>query len=105
MQVSLNTRLSPELSGALREFAAREKKSIASVVEAALEQYLKEVNPMFELYKEWRKDSEEMIADGIPGSLDCGEEKARQDFSDYADLPEIISFEDMFKLEKQYENK
>jgi hypothetical protein len=39
-QVSLNTRISPELEVALREFAAREKKSIASVVEAALKMYL-----------------------------------------------------------------
>jgi hypothetical protein len=56
-------------------------------------------------YAEWRKVSEEMLADGYAGSLDCGEKKVREDFSAYAELPKEISFEEMFRLEKEYEAK
>lgn len=57
---------------------------------------------LMDLYREWRKVSEEMLADGMQGSLDCGELKVREDFSTFAELPEVISFEEMFKLEKTY---
>jgi len=66
---------------------------------------IKEVSPMknlISIYTEWRKVSEEMLADGYKGSLDCGETRVREDFSSFAELPEVITFEEMFKLEKQY---
>jgi len=58
---------------------------------------------LMDLYKEWRTVSEEMLRDGFAGSLDCGEEKVRKDFTEYAELREEISFEEMFELEKAYE--
>jgi hypothetical protein len=54
------------------------------------------------LYAEWRKISEGMLADGYVGSIDCGEKKVRKDFSDFAELDKEISFEEMYKLEKNY---
>ena len=57
---------------------------------------------LMELYREWRKISEEMLIDGHLGSLDCGEGKVREDFSVFAELQEVISFEEMFKLEQNY---
>lgn len=54
------------------------------------------------LYVEWRKVSEEMLEDGFKGSVDCGDKAVREDFSNYADLQEIISFEEMLELEKEY---
>ena len=57
-----------------------------------------------ELYREWRLASEEMLEDGYTGSLDCGEQKVREDFSNFAELEEEITFEQMFELEKEYEN-
>jgi len=64
---------------------------------------LREEAKMKNLYKEWRKVSEEMLQDGYAGSLDCGEPKVREDFSTFAELEEEITFEDMFRLEKEYE--
>lgn len=55
------------------------------------------------LYAEWREVSEEMIADGIPGDVDCGYGENRQDFSNFAELDYVISFEDMLELERDYE--
>ena len=57
------------------------------------------------VYAEWRKISEEMLKDGFKGSVDCGEASVREDFSNYAELSEIISFEDMLELEKEYNKK
>lgn len=57
------------------------------------------------VYAEWRKISEEMLEDGFKGSVDCGEASVREDFSNYAELSEIISFEDMLELEKEYNKK
>nr|WP_241635629.1 hypothetical protein [Fusobacterium gastrosuis] len=54
------------------------------------------------LYADWREVSEEMLADGYKGSVDCGEERVREDFSNYAGLETVISFEQMFELEKEY---
>lgn len=62
-------------------------------------------NVLFNVYKEWRKVSEEMLEDGMGGSVDCGEESVRKDFSDYAGLEEEITFEDMYELEKRYEGQ
>ena len=54
------------------------------------------------LYAEWRKVSEEMLEEGFKGSIDCGDKAVREDFSNYAELQEIISFEEMLELEKEY---
>ena len=65
------------------------------------EEIMKDV--LFNVYYEWRKVSEEMLEDGISGSVDCGEESVRKDFSNYAGLENVISFEEMLKLEERYE--
>lgn len=62
-------------------------------------------NNLMEQYKEWRLASEEMLEDGFTGSLDCGEQKVREDFSRFAELSEVISFEKMLELEKSFENE
>lgn len=56
-------------------------------------------------YAEWRKISEEMLEEGFKGSIDCGDKAVREDFSNYAELSETISFEDMLELEKEYNKK
>jgi len=38
-------------------------------------------------------------------SVDCGESRVREDFSAYAELKEIISFEEMWELEKEYKKE
>lgn len=43
-----------------------------------------------------------MLEDGFKGSIDCGDKTVREDFSNYAELPETISFEEMEQLEKEY---
>lgn len=58
---------------------------------------------LFNHYCEWRKVSEEMLSDGMNGSIDCGEASVREDFSNYAGLEEEITFEQMLELEKRYE--
>lgn len=50
------------------------------------------------IYKEWRKLNEELEC-----SSDCGEAAAREDFSNYADLENEISFEDMLELERDFD--
>lgn len=57
------------------------------------------------LYADWRAVSEEMLKDGFSGSIDCGESRVREDFSNYAELNNTISFEQMFELEKEYEKE
>jgi|GEM_PF-5859793 len=47
-QVTLNTRISPEISTALDAYAKATGKSKASLIEAALKNYLKEESPMSE---------------------------------------------------------
>lgn len=61
-------------------------------------------NVLFNVYKEWRKVSEEMLEDGMSGSVDCGEVSVRKDFSQYAGLKNIISFEEMLELEERFKN-
>ena len=56
---------------------------------------------LMQQYREWRKISEEMLED-MSGSVDCGVEAVREDFSRYAGLSDTISFEEMLKLEKAY---
>ena len=65
------------------------------------EEIMKDV--LFNIYCEWREVSEEMLKDGMKGSVDCGEESVRKDFSDYAGLEEVITFEEMLELERRYE--
>lgn len=55
------------------------------------------------VYKEWREVSEEMLKDGFTGSIDCGESAVRKDFSVFADLADVITFEAMKQLEGHYE--
>lgn len=62
----------------------------------------KGLNDLYDAYIAWRKLNEELIIDGHKVSNDCGEEYVRQDFSHYAGLKEVVSFEDMFEMEKQY---
>lgn len=58
---------------------------------------------LFNFYCEWREVSEEMLEDGMNGSIDCGESSVREDFSNYAGLEEEITFEKMLELERRYE--
>ena len=51
------------------------------------------------IYKEWRKLNEELGA-----SSDCGEQVVREDFSNYAELEDEISFEEMLELERNFED-
>lgn len=65
---------------------------------------------LFNLYCEWRKSIEEENewqeehGGSIPvyGTWDCGEDCAREDFSNYAGLEEEITFEKMLELENRY---
>ncbi|WP_307993102.1 hypothetical protein [uncultured Clostridium sp.] len=62
------------------------------------------------IYNEWRKEIEvnnkmaEKYGGSMPvyGSWDCGEAEVREDFSESAGLDNIISFDKMFELEKNY---
>ena len=59
-----------------------------------------------EIYNKWRKEIEELNKDEDVrhhGTYDCGEAIAREDFSNYADLEEEITFEEMLELENNYE--
>lgn len=60
---------------------------------------------LFNFYCEWREVSEEMLEDGMNGSIDCGEASVREDFSNYAGLEEEIKFEEMLELERRYEQR
>lgn len=63
------------------------------------------------LYAAWRKQAEEHNSwneehggtNPVYWDTDCGEASVREDFSDFANLDETISFEDMLELEKDYE--
>ena len=57
---------------------------------------------LMEIYREWRKVNAELEADGNTVSNDCGEQAVREDFSNYAELESVIRFEEMEKLEKEY---
>lgn len=57
---------------------------------------------MQKMYDEWRRVSEAMLRDDFGGSVDCGEASVREDFSNYAELANEISFEDMLELENNY---
>lgn len=56
-----------------------------------------------EKYNEWRRTGEEQVKDtDLEFTWDCGEGSAREDFSNYAELTEEISFEEMLELENNY---
>jgi len=57
------------------------------------------------LYAEWRKLMEELMEDDPKTSVDCGEASVREDFSGYAELGRVISFEEMWELEKEYKKE
>lgn len=52
------------------------------------------------MYNEWRKAGEDCETNF---TWDCGEESARKDFVEYAEI-EKIKFEDMLDLENNYQN-
>jgi len=52
------------------------------------------------LYKEWRELQAELEQDGK--YIDSGESSVRSDFSAFAELDKVISFEEMLELEKAY---
>ena len=52
-------------------------------------------------YNEWLKISLEMLKDGFGGSTDCGRSEVREDFSNFADLKETITYEQMLELENK----
>ena len=55
-------------------------------------------------YNDWRNTGiKESEGTDIPFTWDCGEESARVDFSGWAELPEVISIEDMQELEENFE--
>lgn len=61
------------------------------------------MNNLQDQYNEWRGTGiKEAEGTDIPFTWDCGEESAREDFSNWAELDETISFEDMLELEKNY---
>lgn len=70
-----------------------------------------EMESLKKLYAEWRRQADEHNAweDECGGSnpvywdTDCGEPTVREDFSNWANLEEVISFEDMMELERGYE--
>lgn len=77
----------------------KELEELKKLIKEIEELKMKELK---KIYAEWRKVSEEMLKDGFKGSVDCGDKAVREDFSNYAELQEIISFEEMLELEKEY---
>ncbi len=73
------------------------------------EEYKMTKDDLYYEYKGWRNQMEEFLEDGtidsIGGSVDCGEGAVREDFTAWAHLDEEISFEEMFELEKRYNNE
>ena len=61
------------------------------------------MNKLQDLYNVWRKEGIE-AAEGtdIPFTWDCGEVTARLDFSNFAELDKVISFEEMLELENNF---
>lgn len=73
------------------------------------EEYKMTKDDLYYEYKGWRNQMEEFLEDGtidsIGGSVDCGEGAVREDFTAWAHLDEEISFEEMFELEKRYNDE
>ena len=55
-----------------------------------------------ELYNEWRAEMEGFIAEGLKGTIDCGEKAVREDFTEWAGLKKEIEFDEMLELERNY---
>ena len=60
------------------------------------------VEKLEKLYAEWYEITAGQIADGLNASTDCGAAAVREDFSSFADLDEVISFEYMLDLEQSF---
>ncbi len=58
---------------------------------------MKNYKELERVYAEWR-----VLTEDLGGSVDCGEARVREDFTEYAELDEEISFEDMLVLENNY---
>ena len=73
------------------------------------EEYKMTREDLYNEYKGWRNQMEEFLEDGtidsMGGSVDCGEGAVREDFTAWAHLDEEISFEEMFELEKRYNDE
>ena len=61
---------------------------------------MKKFNELMRAYKEWRETGVEQDEESF--TWDCGEASARESFSDFAELEEEITFEEMLKLENNY---
>jgi len=59
-------------------------------------------NTLMEQYREWRELQAELQQDGHKVSTCCGETTVREDFSNFAELPYTIAFDEMLKLERAY---
>lgn len=86
----------------IREFATPEELEELEILIKNKKMEVLKMKELKKLYAEWRKVSEEMLEEGFKGSIDCGDKAVREDFSNYAELPETISFEEMEQLEKEY---
>lgn len=104
-ETRLYIRIDEDLKGKLQELADMENRSLSNYVLTILSKQVQneeevKMKNLEGLYGEWRKISEEMLEDGMGGSVDCGEQAVREDFSNYAGLEEEISFEEMLELEQ-----
>lgn len=69
-----------------------------------LAMFEKEYGNLQEKYNAWRKETEETGAEnGEPYYIDCVHEKARESFSEYSHLSEIIPFDVMLWYEGNYQ--
>lgn len=70
------------------------------------EEYKMNKDDLYIEYTQWRNQMEEFLKDGTieqnGGTIDCGEKKAREDFTTWANLDEEIGYEEMLELEKKY---
>lgn len=73
------------------------------------EDYKMTKDDLYSEYKKWRDQMEDFLHDGVidslGGSIDCGEGSVREDFTAWAHLDEEITYEEMFELEKKYNNE
>lgn len=64
---------------------------------------MKNFEELMKLYREWREVGEDaIIGSDLTFTWDCGEGSAREDFTEYAELEEEITFELMKELEDCY---
>jgi predicted transcriptional regulator len=105
---AVSFRFHPDVIKMLQEIAKNENRSLTNVLETLVKnKYEKGENKMgklFKMYVEWRKVSQEMLDDGMDGSFCSGKQCVREDFSNYAELAEKITYAEMSKLERKFEN-